>query len=525
MKKPEKKPNKKNPKKKVSEKTFALKLVGRILENRYKIEELIGEGAMGYVYRGSQLRLRRSVAIKVPRNELSVDPEFMSRFEREALSMARCVHENIVTIYDVFVAKKPGQLSYIAMEYITGTNLYRFLRAEEQNLTIKAILDILRQLARGIDAAHAAGVVHRDIKPSNMIVTLPQRIAKIMDFGIAKVELDNIYKTQAGFSLGTPAFMAPEQIRNETIGPPADIYSFGMSLYKIFARALPFDASSSADLLVHHLNEKPLSLKVRNPAWPKEMARALDLSLCKNPEDRPASASLLVEQIEQGLKPMTLRPFADFFQTPQGPPLSFSSGKRKTGFKRYLIPSTVILIFVILGASLGMILKNKFFPGQKDRDRSLIPSAGSLFKKTFSKSDSKDEELKGKALELESRLIDRLIVEEVREPLFREQWDRAQKALEKIDLDKTERFFKLIKKYSENYKNLTLTYIPLERSIGKKKARIRLRTGLTGIPRTEKENSPKQQLVSPFEGIIKLKKEDKDWIITDIPLYEPNEKK
>ncbi len=140
-----------------------LGLVGRVLEDRYEIEELIGAGAMGYVYRGRQLRLRRAVAIKVPKPELTSNPEFMARFEREALTMARCVHENICAIYDVSVPKDPGGLTYIAMEMINGAELDRFLRAEEGNLTVRAVVDILKQIARGIDAAHAAGIIHRDI--------------------------------------------------------------------------------------------------------------------------------------------------------------------------------------------------------------------------------------------------------------------------------------------------------------------------------------------------------------------------
>jgi serine/threonine protein kinase len=289
-----------------------LGLTGRVLEDRYEIEELIGAGAMGFVYRGRQLRLRRAVAIKVPKPELCTNPEFMARFEREALTMARCVHENICAIYDVSVPKDEG-LTYIAMELINGAELDRFLRAEEGNLTVKAVVDILKQIARGIDAAHAAGIIHRDIKPSNMIVTLPQRVAKIMDFGIAKADVENSFETQATQAIGTPAFMAPEQIRGETVGPAADIYAYGMTLYKIFARDLPFKMTSAHSLLFAHLDATPFLLSQRNPLWPKELDGPLAKAIEKAPENRPATATRLMEDIEAALKPVSNEPFGSFY--------------------------------------------------------------------------------------------------------------------------------------------------------------------------------------------------------------------
>jgi len=500
---------------------YALSLVGRILENRYKIEEFIGEGAMGYVYRGSQIRLRRTVAIKAPRQELSLDPEFMSRFEREALSMARCVHENIVSIYDVYVAKSPEDPSYIAMEYITGANLHQFLRAEEGNLTIRAILDILRQLARGIDAAHSAGVIHRDIKPTNMVITLPQRIAKIMDFGIAKMDLDNIFKTQAGFSLGTPAFMAPEQIRGEPPGPPADIYSFGMSLYKIFARSLPFDATTSSELMVCHLNEKPLPLRKRNPALPKALEAALACSLAKNPEDRPATASRLVEEIEKALVEYSDLPFVRFFSSPHpAAPLSVKKIPRP-GTKKILLAAAPVLILLF---ALFFIIKSKNAdekspasspenitnPSPPPQDRSPVKTTGS---------DFTGKDLTGNDYLIEASLIDKLVLEEIRRPIFYGRFEEAEKMFANIALDKKDDFFNVLKQFGADYKELTLIYIRISGRIANTNALIRFRTGLTGIRRSGGQNTHEQDLIPSFEATAEFIKKDKKWLLVDWPSY------
>lgn len=508
----------------------ALSLVGHILENRYRIEEIIGEGAMGYVYKGTQLRLKRTVAIKIPRYELSQDPHFMSRFEREALSMARCIHENIVTIYDVYVAKNPEEISYIAMEFITGSNLHQFLRAEEANLTIRAIMEILKQLARGIDAAHAAGVIHRDIKPANMIVTLPQRMAKIMDFGIAKTDYDDIFKTQVGFSMGTPAFMAPEQIRGEKLGPPADIYSFAMSLYKIFARNLPFDATTSGELLACHLNESPILLRKKNPAWPIELERILAVSISKNPDDRHATASQLVEEIERALQPFYGRSFAEFFSASSIP----HSGNLQKSFSipKRLIP-TIIIPFLILfsGFSFLWIIRGKKekSPSSNSMGIPLSPvqnitsssSASGAPKESLLPQSKTHSELSHQDFQLESKLIDDIVLNGIRLPIFRNRLDDARKTMEHIDLDTLNSFLNVINYYGEEYKDLTLLYVPGERSIDKDKARIRFRTGLTGKKRSEGNGSKQVVLVPSFEATAGFVKKDKEWILTEWSSFDP----
>ncbi|MBN1516561.1 protein kinase [Candidatus Sumerlaeota bacterium] len=286
---------------------------GRILEKRYELDEIIGHGGMGMVYRGRQLRLRRPVAVKILRPELRRNSGFMQRFETEALAMAKCVHENIVSIYDVHVPNDPEEPCYIAMELVSGCELGKFLKSEEKNLTIRAVIELLRQTARGIDAAHSKQIVHRDIKPGNIIVTLPQRVVKIMDFGIARVRAGERSSTSGDTIIGTPAYMAPEQLSGGTASEATDIYAFGATIYRLFARRYPADMRNKEPEATLRSKENPIPLRKQNPAWPATVEQALQRALSPDPEQRPESAMELVEQIEYALESLVMRPFSDFF--------------------------------------------------------------------------------------------------------------------------------------------------------------------------------------------------------------------
>lgn len=291
-------------------------LIGKILEHRYEVEDLIGEGAMGYVYRGRQIRLKRPVAIKVPRPDLTANSEFMERFEREALAMAKCVHENIVTIFDVYVSRTPGEISYIAMELVNGPELDDFLRDHSAELKVGDVVDLFLQLARAIDAAHGAGVIHRDIKPSNIVVTQPKMIPKIMDFGIARGRLDQSLLTQTDVTIGTPAYMAPELIKGENAGPAADIYSFAQTIYYLLARAQPFTGTSTIALMYAKVHKSPTPLRDYNEHWPEALGDVLDQGLHKLPDKRPATALELARSIEKALSSFKDYPFSQFFVDP-----------------------------------------------------------------------------------------------------------------------------------------------------------------------------------------------------------------
>jgi len=200
---------------------------GEILDGRYEIRGAIGAGGMGRVYRAQQLNLDRAVAIKVPSQAVLENPQYLTRFIREAQACAKVAHENIVAIYDV----KEGDSPYIVMEFVNGLPLHRFLKEEHTAVFVQDLLDIISQICEGLAAAHAKGVVHRDIKPGNIVITANTQRVKIMDFGIARVA-DTPSMTSTGSMMGTPYYMAPEQIRGEPVGPETDIYALACLVYR-----------------------------------------------------------------------------------------------------------------------------------------------------------------------------------------------------------------------------------------------------------------------------------------------------
>ena len=317
-------------------------LVGRTLDERYIVDELIGQGAMGAVFRARQTRLRRTVALKVPKPELCTMPEFIGRFEREALSMARLVHQNIVQIFDVCVSDKPSEPTFIVMEYVEGVELDKFLRSQEKDLTVAAVVEIFRQIADGLDVAHGRGIVHRDIKPANIIITMPQRVAKSMDFGVAKIALENAYETLESKAIGTPAYMAPEQVQGKDVTPAADLYSFAVMMYRLLTRSLPYDAKTSSGLLFAHVSDPPIPPTRRNPNLPAAFDAVMEKALAKDPGQRHESARELADAVASALDAVQGRQIADLLASaPFQPELeatqSYEAAARKSApwFRRW----------------------------------------------------------------------------------------------------------------------------------------------------------------------------------------------
>ncbi|MEQ8820660.1 MAG: serine/threonine-protein kinase [Sumerlaeia bacterium] len=343
-------------------------LVGRTLDERYDVDELIGMGAMGAVYRARQNRLRRTVALKVPKPALLLNPDFLGRFEREALTMAKLVHQNIVQIFDVYIGKSTGEPSFIAMEYVEGMELTRFLELQDRSLTVAAVVDLLKQVAKGIDAAHERGVIHRDIKPQNIMVTMPQRIPKIMDFGIAKVEMEGAFETATPSAMGTPAYMAPEQIQGGEVTPQADIYAFAVMVYRVLCGKLPYDVNGGVqNLLYAHVHDRPVPISVRNPLFSKELDKAFGTALEKVAQKRPRDASHFMAAVERALAPLMGRPYAVLLEgTGQGAASRSSSGipvalaeatgaiRRRPG-PALLVAGVLALLFCVVGSAVAWV--------------------------------------------------------------------------------------------------------------------------------------------------------------------------
>jgi serine/threonine protein kinase len=283
--------------------TAAGDLIGREIAGRYRVTAKLGEGGMGAVYRGEQISLKRKVAIKVLRPELSADPGLVRRFNAEAELAAKLSHPNTVGIYDF--GQDAGGALFIAMEYLEGDSL-RAVVTREGPLPPARALAIARQIAASLADAHAHGIVHRDLKPDNVMLTERGRerdVVRVLDFGIAKLRDDNRATvnamTRAGDLVGTPQYMAPEQIRGDAVDGRTDIYALGAILYEMVTGRLPFEGPTVMAVLSKHLTEAPPPPTARRPdlGLPPALDHLIMSALAKEPTGRPPSMEQYAEQM------------------------------------------------------------------------------------------------------------------------------------------------------------------------------------------------------------------------------------
>lgn len=257
---------------------------------KYRILDLVGEGAMGVVYRGVDTVLNRTVAIKVMSESVSRRQELRDRFLREAQSAGSLQHPNVVTIYDF--GEMEGHL-FIAMEFVDGVDLER-LMATHEPLTIQQRLDIAIDVLTGLSYAHRHGIVHRDVKPANIRVTEEGR-AKVMDFGVAY--LDSSRLTQTGAMMGTPSYMAPEQVVGGKITPLTDVFAMGSVLYELLTGARPFEGNTLHNTLYRIVSEEPLPILQLMPGLPPSLDRVVRKALSKEPAERHQSALEMADEL------------------------------------------------------------------------------------------------------------------------------------------------------------------------------------------------------------------------------------
>lgn len=261
----------------------------------YRIEETLGRGGMGVVFRGVHERLNRSVAVKALAPELTQQPEFKDRFFAEARTQARLQHPHIVAVYDLL--EDEGEF-FIVMEYVAGTPLDAVLRdTAGRGMEVPRACKLIGQVLTALDYAHSEAVIHRDVKPSNVLVTDNGRV-KLMDFGIALLVGDKRL-TSSQASIGTPVYMSPEQIlRPRQMDHRADIYSAAIMLYEMLAGAPPFDAETAYEINKLQIEAPPPDFCERRPDLPRPLFLAIQQALAKNPDDRFVSAGELLRALE-----------------------------------------------------------------------------------------------------------------------------------------------------------------------------------------------------------------------------------
>jgi serine/threonine protein kinase len=270
--------------------------VGRLI-GRYEIEAELGRGAMGVVYRGRDPRIDRTVAIKIislSGLEPAAEQEYRERFVAEARAAGGLSHPGIVTIFDV--GEPDAETPYLVMEYVEGQNLDRLLVGENNQLPLNTSLRMAQELAEALHYAHEQGVVHRDVKPANVLVTVEGH-AKIADFGIAK--LNQAQLTMPGQVLGSPAYMAPEQLSEEGVDGRSDLFSVGVILYSMLTGHRPFQGNSATTVCFKLVNHDPLAVTAFNSQFPPEIDRIVSRAMAKDPDQRYQTGMELANDIKR----------------------------------------------------------------------------------------------------------------------------------------------------------------------------------------------------------------------------------
>ncbi len=266
----------------------------RILAGRYAIGEFVGQGGMATVYRGTDTKLGRQVAIKVMKADLAGDEDFRSRFRQEAQSASRMAHPTVVRVFDagddlIQTADGPKRLPFIVMEYVDGTNLRQLLA--EGKLSITEACRVVSSVLTALEYSHRAGIVHRDIKPANIMITKSGQV-KVMDFGIARAVSETSSTLQQTTAiLGTAAYFSPEQAKGESIDARTDLYSTAVLLFELLSGDVPFRGDTAVAVAYQHVSERPVPPSERNPEVTPELDRVVLYGLAKDRSKRFQSAS------------------------------------------------------------------------------------------------------------------------------------------------------------------------------------------------------------------------------------------
>ncbi|MBR5543585.1 MAG: Stk1 family PASTA domain-containing Ser/Thr kinase [Oscillospiraceae bacterium] len=268
------------------------KYIGKLLDNRYEILEVIGTGGMAVVYKALCHRLNRFVAVKILKDEYAKDEEFRNRFHAESHAVAMLSHPNIVAVYDV---SRSNSIEYIVMELIDGMSLKEYMQRRGE-LTQKEAIHFITQILKALSHAHSKGIIHRDIKPHN-IMLLRDSTVKVADFGIARLESSQKTVTREAF--GSVHYIAPEQAKGSHIDCRADIYSTGVMFYEMLTGRLPYEGDTPVSIAIQHINSLPLSPREINPEIPEALEKITMKAMAPNLAKRYSSTDEMISDIEE----------------------------------------------------------------------------------------------------------------------------------------------------------------------------------------------------------------------------------
>ncbi|MBD5093198.1 MAG: Stk1 family PASTA domain-containing Ser/Thr kinase [Subdoligranulum sp.] len=269
-------------------------LIGKILEERYRISELIGTGGMANVYKATDLIDGTVVAVKILREECRSNSELVRRFKNESKAISVLDHPNIVKVFDFSMTEK---IQYIIMEYIDGITLKEYMEYRGQPLTYKETLHFITQVLAALQHAHERGIVHRDIKPQNMMLLSDSSI-KVMDFGIARFSRSE-NQTMTDKAIGSVHYISPEQARGGATDAKADLYSVGVMMYEMLSGRLPFESDSPVSVAIKQISDTATPLRELNPAVPEALASITERAMAKDPRERYPSAQAMLADIDE----------------------------------------------------------------------------------------------------------------------------------------------------------------------------------------------------------------------------------
>ena len=304
-------------------------LTGITLDD-FHVEKLLGCGGMGEVYLATQISLNRPVALKVLKSDFASNPTYLGRLKTEATAVAKLNHANIVHVYTLGCV---GDINFIAMEYVQGTNLKDYI-VKKGALDLPLAYSIMRQTAQAIAAAGEVGLIHRDVKPENILMTRKGKV-KVADFGLCRDQEEHaVHLTQSGVTMGTPLYMSPEQAQGHAVDHRSDLYSMGVTFYHMLTGMPPFRAETALALALKQVREAPRSMLVHRGDLPPDLDKLVLKLMAKSPVDRYQSAAEMMAELTK------LRDQLHVAQAPTIVDADQPSGSALSAFGRSAVPGT-----------------------------------------------------------------------------------------------------------------------------------------------------------------------------------------